>query len=755
MASSKGTGSDRRHPTGKNTSARRPSVSVGKTSSSTGRPSRPAPSSTAGSRRSPNAARKRTSPNPPAVKRNTRQSKMPSSRITRTAHSTTASDVGRSEFVSGMWTKDASSKGKVPSGSSSRKTSSGFTAITSAVGGFFATLFDTLMTFFARNRGPRIVLIVALVALIAFGVDTGVNHGKIYPGVKMGEIDLGGKTLEEADELLSAEYSSRVLSNTALFFADENALNNAKTTDTDETLEEQISFEESLANRRQWTTPSSQVQAVFDSSQLAEDALEVGRENGGLITRIQCALMGVVLTPYCTYNQDLISHLSTSISSSVGELRVDYGVEMKDSVATVVDGHSGREVTPAWLEKKLNEAYFSTDAVSSSIVEIEDMPLRITYEAARACADMINNSLSQGARFVFESASWTLSAENIASWVGVSLVEENGAYHLQPEFKEDSAKTSLLANAQTNINRDNIEVSFAKNADGTISVSSNAQGTVPQVSQTVSDMNETFFTEQRRTSAPEIVISSGEIPATMTFSEACDFGLVGEISSFTTQYASGAEARNHNIHLAADYLNNSIAKANGGRWSFNEVAGEATAERGYQGAGAIVSGEYSDAIGGGICQVATTVFNTIYDAGYPVKQRHNHTLYIASYPEGRDAAIAYPDMDLIWENDTTSDVLLVMSYTSTSITAKLYGVDPNYVVSTDYGEWEEGKKFTTKYRDDPAVKTGVETVETAGSDGRKITIVRTVKDSSGSLRHEDAFTSVYEPKTEVIVRGTG
>ena len=64
--------------------------------------------------------------------------------------------------------------------------------------------------------------------------------------------------------------------------------------------------------------------------------------------------------------------------------------------------------------------------------------------------------------------------------------------------------------------------------------------------------------------------------------------------------------------------------------------------------------------------MATTVFNAVYEAGYPIERRNNHSLYIASYPEGRDAAIAYPDIDLVWRNDTESDVLLRMSYTNRS-----------------------------------------------------------------------------------------
>ena len=76
------------------------------------------------------------------------------------------------------------------------------------------------------------------------------------------------------------------------------------------------------------------------------------------------------------------------------------------------------------------------------------------------------------------------------------------------------------------------------------------------------------------------------------------------------------------------------------------------------------------------------MFNAVYEAGYPVTERRNHSLYISSYPTGRDAAIAYPDLDLTWVNDGTSDVLMRSRYTDSSLTVTLYGIDPGYVVST-------------------------------------------------------------------------
>ena len=167
-----------------------------------------------------------------------------------------------------------------------------------------------------------------------------------------------------------------------------------------------------------------------------------------------------------------------------------------------------------------------------------------------------------------------------------------------------------------------------------------------------------------------------------------------------------------------------------------------------------MAGEYSDAIGGGICQVATTVFNAVYIAGYPVDERHNHSLRISSYPEGRDAAIAYPYLDLVWHNDTSSDVVLMMSYTDTSVTATLWGVDPGYQVSTEYGEWQKGGSYSTVYKSDDTVASGKEYVSTTGVDGSSISITRTVKDASGTVLHTDTFESNYAPKNKVVVRGT-
>lgn len=605
-----------------------------------------------------------------------------------------------------------------------------------------------------RRRWPFLVLAAVVLVGIVFVADFALTDGKIHSGVTVGDVDVSGMTKEEAASAVSAEYGPRVGANSVVFYASEEDQENPQVGDVDEGIDEQISYEESLSNRRQWTVAGGEVEASLDVDALVEEAYEVGRATGSLPARLQAAFGGWAIRPACSFNDALVTELCDQMTTVTGTKRVDFGVELSDSIAHVTDGHDGNEVTYEWLIDRLNDAFLGVEPTRGVVLETTYLPLRITEEAAQRTADSINASIAAGASFSFEDQMWSASKDDVAAWVRTEAQPDGQGWVLRPLIDLDAAKQALLSEFHSNLTGEGTNVSFGKGDDGSITVSTNAQGTVPVVSDAVDAMNQTFFVDESRTEAPVVEVPSTEVPSTLSFEDAKGYGLVSAVASFTTQYSSGAEARVNNIHTAADYLTNSIAKANGGTWSFNDVAGEATAERGYQDAGAIVGGEYSDAVGGGICQVATTVFNAVYDAGYPVEERHNHSLRIESYPEGRDAAIAYPTLDLVWQNDTSSDVLLVMTYTNSSVTATLWGVDPGYEVSTEYGEWEKGEPYTTVYKNDDGLPAGTEQVSTTGVDGSSITIVRTVKSADGEVLHEDTFSSNYAPKNEVVLKGT-
>ena len=133
-------------------------------------------------------------------------------------------------------------------------------------------------------------------------------------------------------------------------------------------------------------------------------------------------------------------------------------------------------------------------------------------------------------------------------------------------------------------------------------------------------------------------------------------GITGLVSSYETFYG-GVPNRIHNVQLVAHLVNNKLI-APGATFSFNQATGARTAAKGFLVAPVIINGEVSTGLGGGVCQVSTTVFNAAYEAGLPITARTNHALYISHYPLGRDATVDYPDVDLKFVNDTGHWLLL-------------------------------------------------------------------------------------------------
>lgn len=153
------------------------------------------------------------------------------------------------------------------------------------------------------------------------------------------------------------------------------------------------------------------------------------------------------------------------------------------------------------------------------------------------------------------------------------------------------------------------------------------------------------------------------------------------ISTFTTEHPCCA-SRVSNIHRAADILQNQIIEP-GEVFSLNERLGPRTVERGFVEAGAIAEGnKFVDDVGGGVSQIATTLYNTMFFAGLEDVSHTPHSLYISRYPMGREATVNYPNLDLQFRNDSNSGVLIRAAYTDTSITFAFYSSSEGRVVTS-------------------------------------------------------------------------
>lgn len=148
------------------------------------------------------------------------------------------------------------------------------------------------------------------------------------------------------------------------------------------------------------------------------------------------------------------------------------------------------------------------------------------------------------------------------------------------------------------------------------------------------------------------------------------------ISSFSTDYSKSPDNRKFNIRLALKSLNNQVVKA-GEEFSFNKVVGERTEERGYKKALVIFKGSYTEGVGGGVCQVSSTLYNAWLLAGLDVVSVRAHTLP-ASYVEvSRDATVSEV-IDLKLKNSLQTDVIIKTEYDDKSIMIKIEGEEREY-----------------------------------------------------------------------------
>ncbi|MFB4158642.1 VanW family protein [Geomicrobium sp. JSM 1781026] len=129
------------------------------------------------------------------------------------------------------------------------------------------------------------------------------------------------------------------------------------------------------------------------------------------------------------------------------------------------------------------------------------------------------------------------------------------------------------------------------------------------------------------------------------------------IGSFTTSFNTNTTGRVENIRISTESINR-VVLGPGDSFSFHEVVGQASAERGYQEANVIVDGEFTNGMGGGICQTSTTLYNAIADAGLDVTERHHHSLPIDYVPEGEDAMVSWGWADLKFQNNHDIPVMI-------------------------------------------------------------------------------------------------
>ncbi|HEX7255001.1 MAG TPA: VanW family protein [Gaiellaceae bacterium] len=237
-----------------------------------------------------------------------------------------------------------------------------------------------------------------------------------------------------------------------------------------------------------------------------------------------------------------------------------------------------------------------------------------------------------------------------------------------------------------------------------------------------------------------------------TTREARAMGITGLVGGYTTTYG-GDPNRLHNVRLVAKLVDGALIPP-GAEFSFNRTTGERSPERGFREAPVIINGELENGIGGGVCQVSTTVFNAAFESGISITSRTNHALYISHYPQGRDATVNFPDLDLRFQNDTRKWLLLRTFVGTSELTVNLYGTPVDRRVEVETAPLEETGPPTVERIPDPEIWVGEKVTEEVGQPSRKTAVTRRVYTKDGKLLYDTTWSSSYRAEPTVVRYGT-
>ena len=232
------------------------------------------------------------------------------------------------------------------------------------------------------------------------------------------------------------------------------------------------------------------------------------------------------------------------------------------------------------------------------------------------------------------------------------------------------------------------------------------------------------------------------------------YGIRELVASGTTWFKGSSASRIHNIERTTSQLHNVMVPP-GGDFSFNDTVGAITAANGYVDSAIIWGDRTAVGVGGGVCQVSTTLFRAAFDGGFPILERYNHGYVVSWYGQpGKDATIYSPNVDFRFRNDTGAWILIQprLNLAQGTLTFDIFGTASDRVVTvsepviSDVIEPEE-----PLYLENPALAPGEQRLVETEKLGMTVTVDRTIVQHGRS--RTERFRSVYQPWRAVYLVG--
>lgn len=541
---------------------------------------------------------------------------------------------------------------------------------------------------------------------------------KVYPGIKIAGENFSGLTQKQAQEKITG-----MLDNTQSF---------------------------SLTNQ-DLKFPLDDLKIKYDIGGTVQQAFFIGR-HGNLSTNSSqkwAALLGLMPDmPFSfSYDENALNQMIDQLAIQLVRPAIVPEVSVQNGSIVVTSGKKGREVDKRKLKVRIldNFAFAKREDIS---IPVNETGNQLTFQETKELKEKAEKLLGREIHITFEDQVFKYSDSEI-----VPLLE-------LPGTGSSEQVATLILNLATGVNRSpqnaRFEFEGGRVKEFTPSVSG-VEVDKKEASSKIAEALETLETTDQTTVSFPLPVKTTQ-PEIST--EAVnDLGIKELIGHGSSRFVGSISSRLHNITLAASRLNGILIKP-GETFSFNNALGDVSAYTGYQQAYVIDKGRTVLGDGGGVCQVSTTLFRAVLNAGLPITERVPHSYRVSYYEQdggpGFDATVFTPSPDLKFKNDTPGHILIQTKLDTKNMTLvfDFYGTSDGRISEVSKQRvWDIKQPPPALYQDDPTLPAGQTKQIERAVNGAKVAFDYKVT-RNGEVLQNRTFYSNYRAWQAVYLRGT-
>ena len=579
------------------------------------------------------------------------------------------------------------------------------------------------------------------ISLLIIGVYQIWYAGRIFPGITINDVGIGGMTREQAALYLNGKYQLTPGGSITLWYADTPIVVEAE-----------------------------DIGISLDLAASVIDAYNFGRR-GSVGSWFAFQLSGN-FSPHnvpatITFDQNKAYDLLEQIAQQNDRPAIEANLYMQGTQVMSQMGQTGKQLDiSASLDRIGNQIEeLNLELIILPVIETAPQILDASPYANTA-QQILNQSLNlylPADQFDSDKI-WRIDPQELAPMLTFEKYEQDGEAKFIPQFKEDYLNAYLEElSQQIEIRTENPRFYFDDDSGKLVLITPGANGRVINLDSTKASMQAALANGESSIGI-SIIDQEPEISDSV---DGAELGITEWVHTENSYFYGSDEARIQNIETAASQFHGLLVPPNS-TFSMAEAMGEITLDNGYTEALIIYNGQTIEGVGGGVCQVSTTLFRAAFFAGFPITERHPHAYRVSYYEKtsgnqrnnnlaGLDATVYIPLIDLKFVNDTPYWLLMetYIDRPANRLRWKFYSTSDGRTVeweTTGPTNIEEPEK--PDYRENPELaKDEIEQVEWE-ADGADVLVERTIfKD--GSVWLQDSFSTHYEPWRAVYEYGPG